>query len=48
MQLRSGEDPELRSTLRMPPTEETGLLDAFNIPQPKEMVVYRLYGPAQA
>ena len=32
----------------MPPTEEAGLLNALNIPQPKEMAVYGLYGPAQA
>ena len=32
----------------MPPTEEAGLLTALIIPQPKEMVVYGLYGPAQA
>ena len=32
----------------MPPTEEAGLLTALIIPQPKEMAVYGLYGPAQA
>ena len=32
----------------MPPTEEAGLLNALSIPQLKEMVVYGLYGPAQA
>ena len=32
----------------MPPTEEAGLLNALSIPQPKEMAVYGLYGPAQA
>ena len=32
----------------MPPTEEAGLLNALIIPQPKEMAVYGLYGPAQA
>ena len=48
MQLRSGEDPELWNTLRMPPAKEAGLLNDLIIPQPKEMVVYRLYGPAQA
>ena len=47
-QLWSGEDPELRNTPRMPPTEEAGLLNALSIPQPKEMAVYGLYGPAQA
>ena len=35
MQLRSGEDPELRNTLRMPPAEEAGLLNDLIIPQPK-------------
>ena len=32
----------------MPPTEEAGLLTDLTIPQPKEMVAYGLYGPAQA
>ena len=32
----------------MPPTEEARLLTALIIPQLKEMVVYGLYGPAQA
>ena len=32
----------------MPPTEEAGLLNVLSIPQPKEMAVYGLYGPAQA
>ena len=32
----------------MPPTEEAGLLSDLTIPQPKEMVAYGLYGPAQA
>ena len=32
----------------MPPTEEAGLLTDLTIPQPKEMVAYRLCGPAQA
>ena len=32
----------------MPPTEEAGLLNALSIPQPKEVAVYGLYGPAQA
>ena len=32
----------------MPPTEEAGLLTTLTIPQPKEMVAYGLYGPAQA
>ena len=35
MQLRSGEDPELRNTPRMPPAEEAGLLNDLIIPQPK-------------
>ena len=48
MQLRSGEDPELRNTLRMPPAEEARLLNDLIIPQPKEMVAYGLYSPAQA
>ena len=32
MQLRSGEDPELRNTPKMPPTEEAGLLTDLTIP----------------
>ena len=48
MQLRSGEDPELRNTPKMPPTEEAGLLTDLTIPQPKEVVAYGLYGPVQA
>ena len=32
----------------MPPTKEAGLLTALIIPQLKEVVVYGLYGPAQA
>ena len=32
----------------MPPTEEAGLLNALSMPQPKEVAVYGLYGPAQA
>ena len=32
----------------MPPTEEARLLTALIIPQPKEVAVYGLYGPAQA
>ena len=47
-QLRSGEDPELRNTPKMPPTEEAGLLTDLTIPQLKEVAAYRLYGPAQA
>ena len=35
MQLRSGEDPELRNTLRMPPAEKARLLNDLIIPQPK-------------
>ena len=35
MQLRSGEDPELWNTPRMPPAEEAGLLNDLIIPQPK-------------
>ena len=35
-------------TKEMPPTEEAGLLNALNNPQPKEVAVYGLYGPAQA
>ena len=47
MQLRSGEDPELRNTLKNASTEEAGLLTILIIPQPKEMAVYGLYGSAQ-
>ena len=32
----------------MPPTKEAGLLTDLTIPQPKEVAVYRLRGPAQA
>ena len=45
MQLRSGEDPELWNTLK---NASAGLLNVLSIPQPKEMAVYGLYGPAQA
>ena len=48
MQLRSGEDPELQNTPKMPPTEEAGLLTDLTIPQSKEVAAYGLYGPAQA
>ena len=32
----------------MPPAKEAGLLTDLTIPQPKEVVAYRLCGPAQA
>ena len=47
-QLRSGEDPELWNTPKMPSTEEARLLTDLTIPQPKEVAAYGIYGPAQA
>ena len=35
-------------TKKMPPAKEAGLLTDLTIPQPKEVVAYGLYGPAQA
>ena len=47
-QLRSGEDPELRNTLKNASYRGGWDAKCLSIPQPKEMAVYGLYGPAQA
>ena len=38
----------MEHTKKMPPAKEAGLLTDSTIPQPKEVVAYGLYGPAQA
>ena len=48
MQPRSGEDPELRNTLKNASYRGGRAANDLTIPQPKVMAAYGLYGPATA